>query len=143
MNAYFLNSIVLIALSLFFLLISFSIFIWKRNLRIKEIKFKKSSNFLETIDFKTKIESTNNVSELDGYFNPIINMSFDFQTEYNSKLNILRNNLIYLTELNGELNLFESQKVSKIINEDIHQIFASLREHDEKIKLRPSLYEHI
>lgn len=143
MNVYFLNSIVLIALSLFFLLISFSIFIWKRNLRIREIKFKKASNFLETIDFKTKIESTNNVSELDGYFNPIINMSFDFQTEYNSKLNILRNNLIYLTELNGEFNLFESQKVSKIINEDINQIFASLREHDEKIKLSTTLYENI
>ncbi|MGL5591621.1 MAG: hypothetical protein ACRDCF_02700 [Mycoplasmoidaceae bacterium] len=143
MNLYFLYSIILIVLSLFFLLVSFSIFIWRRNLRVKELKFKKASNFLETVDFKTKIESTNNVSELDGYFNPIINMSFDFQTEYNNKINILKNNLVYLTELNTNFNLFESQKISKKINEDINEIFAALREHDEKIKLSKTLYENI
>ncbi|MGL5640150.1 MAG: hypothetical protein ACRDCD_00625 [Mycoplasmoidaceae bacterium] len=112
-------------------------------MRVKELKFKKASNFLETVDFKTKIESTNNVSELDGYFNPIINMSFDFQTEYNNKINILKNNLVYLTQLNTNFNLFESHKISKKINEDINEIFTSLRDHDEKIKLSKTLYENI
>ncbi|MGL5246008.1 MAG: hypothetical protein ACRC8C_00340 [Mycoplasmoidaceae bacterium] len=143
MNLYFLYSIILIVLSLFFLLVSFLIFLWRRNLRVRELKFKKASNFLETIDFKTKIESTNNVSEFDGYFNPIINMSFEFQTEYKNKINILKNNLVYLNELNINFNLFESQKISKKINDDINEIFIALREHDEKIRLSKTLYESI
>ncbi len=141
MNLYVFYSLITISLSLFFFIILFSIFSFKKSLKKKEINSKIFFNKLELIDFKLKLEIIFIISIFNNSFEPLIDMSYEFQEEYKKKLMIVKQNIFFMNELNSSYDILNSKKIWKKINKDLNLLSKELNDHDKKLNLSKELYE--
>ncbi|MGL4647125.1 MAG: hypothetical protein ACRCVI_00110 [Mycoplasmoidaceae bacterium] len=143
MNWYFISSIISILLSLIFFSIAIGILYLNKKNRQKEIECKKQYNKLELIDFKGKIETINSFCSQNDNYESLISMTYDFHEEFKKKIMIVKDNLIYLSDLNSNLNIFKSRKITKKITKDLEVLSQGLNDHEEKIILGKKMYENI